>query len=161
MLKKLLIFILSAVFMLFGCVPQNPPVPVLDFSAKICVKGEGESLSAELSSTSQGALFIHVTTPDEIAGLAYSFKDEMRMSFSGLEVKSTNDYLPSGNFAFVLKNVLDSLAKGVEFEGFRSTAAVFETETLGMKYEILTDDEGYIQNISDKELNIDIDFLYK
>lgn len=147
---------MALVIFLFGCTPNVPPTPCLEFSANIRAVGESYSLEAQLSSTSQGALFISVTTPDEIAGLSYSFKDELSISFSGLKMKSSEKYLPCENFAAAIKSVLEDLSEKAEFKGFRESFAVFSGISESGEYEALTDKDGFIKNISLKEINLNV-----
>ncbi len=160
-MKKLFAFSLAFIFMLFGCVPENPPTPQLEFTAEISVSGDNISLAGEISSTKEGAVFISISTPDEISGLSYSFRDEASMSFFGLEMKSSESYLPRENFALAIKNLLSDLSKNVEFKEYQEGLAVFEGTCESGKYSAFTDTKGYIQNISLKEINLSVIFEYE
>ena len=71
-------------------------------------------------------------------------------------MKSSEKYLPCENFAAAIKSVLEDLSKKAEFKGFRESFAVFSGISESGEYEALTDKDGFIKNISLKEINLNV-----
>lgn len=163
-MKRLFSFVLILMLFFTGCNAQ-PPVPVLDFKGCITVDGTEcfDSLfdiEAEIHSTLQGAVTITVTTPDELWGLTYNWRDDFEMIYESLHVKTQKGYLPNDAFAQAVYNVLCDLSRQPECKDFSAGVAVFEGECPSGKYKVVTDNKGYIQNVSIKEINLSADFRY-
>ncbi|MGN0452258.1 MAG: hypothetical protein ACI4GZ_00475 [Ruminococcus sp.] len=147
-------------FSFSGCDEKVPPEPKLSFSADIYVSvedGEDESflLEAELSVAPEGLVQITVSSPDELWGLSFSYAENFEMSYNGLHVQTEKGYLPSGSFAEVIYNVLASLRDNANCESFSEGVAEFEGECKSGDYEVLTDKDGNIIQISAEDIKIE------
>ena len=71
-------------------------------------------------------------------------------------MKSSEKYLPCENFAAAIKSVLEDLSEKAEFKGFSESFAVFSGISESGEYEALTDKDGFIKNISLKEINLNV-----
>lgn len=166
-MKKLFIFLISAVTVIFNaCTPAPPSQPVLDFEAKITVDGEKAfdglfSPEAEITSTMQGAVTIKTTTPDELWGLTYKWSDGFEIIYDGLHAQTQKGYLPDDAYAQAVYNVLCAMSREQECDSFSEGVAVFTGECPGGSYRAVTDAKGYIQNISIEEINLNVDFIYE
>ena len=163
-MKRLFSFVLILILFLTGC-SAEPPVPVLDFKGIITVDGTEcfdalFDIEAEIHSTLQGAVTITVTTPDELWGLTYKWRDDFEMIYESLHVKTQKGYLPDDAFAQAIYNVLCDLSRQPECKDFSDGVALFEGECQSGKYTVTTDKKGYTQNISIREINLSADFRY-
>lgn len=164
-MKKLFSFFLMLILFLTGC-SAEPPVPVLDFKGYITVDGSKAfdslfDIEAEIHSSLQGAVTITVTTPDELWGLTYKWRDDFEMIYESLHVKTHKGYLPDEAFAQGIYNVLCSMSRQPECKDYSEGEAVFEGECPSGRFRVITDKKGYIQNISVKEINLSVSFSYE
>ncbi len=162
----LLLTLISASVLLLGCKGINVSPPVLDFSADIEVAsdeclGKASPLSATLDCTSQGAMKLSVTTPDELSGLTYKWTDVLEISYKELICTADIEYITETCFAEAVYNVLCDLRTKEDFDTFNSGFAEYRGECPSGEYIVRTDSKGYIQDISIEELSLRVTFAYK
>lgn len=160
----LLLFIALSIS-LSGCNSINVSPPVLDFSADITITSEDclgsvSPISATLECTSQGAMKVTVTSPDELEGLSYKWTDVLEISYKGLICTADINYITENCFAEVIYYILYDMRTQEEYDSFSSGVAEYKGDCLSGEYIVRTDTDGYIQNISVEELSLVIDFEY-
>ncbi len=160
-MKRILVLGLISLLLLTGCRNSVPPTPVREFDGSFSAKIGEAVVEGEISCPGGAAVFLRVTTPDEIKGLCYEFKDELSMSFDGIEVRAETDYLPHTNFALGFYRVILDLPTGCSFKSYKNGDAVFEGNTESGEYTLLTDPKGNIKNISIEDIKLRIDFHKK
>lgn len=150
-------------FCLAGCTGKTPPTPQLDFTSEISVSlGEDTNfLKGNLVSSSQGTLSLEITTPDEIRGLTYKWRDNLNVSLQDISVEVDKGYFPKTSVPSALYNVLFHVHRSGEFQGFDGDIATFTGRSESGDYTLKTDSKGKICEISLEEINIKIKFEYK
>ncbi len=149
-MKKLTLCILIFLFLFAfsGCSAKSPEeiLPHIDshFTATV---GELE-LEGVLIYTDEGEMYLDISTPDELYGLSYSYKDKLTIGFRGLNAVSENDYLPNSSFARSIKNSLDNaLAAKPELEKTEDKKYTAIAKCDSGVYKIHTDELGNIKEI--------------
>ena len=166
-MKKTGILLLSFfVLLLCGCAEKEPPAPNLDFTASVLINYD-DSMSSpkvctgQITSTSQGMQTLRLQSDDALDNLRYKWDEKLTISYGELSLETPVDYLPSFSFAQAIYNVLFDLPRNGVFKGFSEDYALFSGATQSGEYEVKTDKEGTIQQISVKELNLTVDFTYE
>lgn len=165
-MKKFL-FLLVCIASLFSasCSKNVPPEVKSDFEALIRVEGIETELTefileAEIYVEDGTFVEIVVISPEEISGLSYIWEDGFEMAYKNLHCKTELGYLPDFSFSQAIYNVLGEVYKNKAASKNRSGDWIFTGESGSGEYEVITDEEGYIKNISLKEIKLDIDFEY-
>lgn len=142
----LLIFLF--LFSFCGCQPEAPEEINMHIDSSYTAKMGDLSLKGLIIYTEEGEMYLDVSTPDELSGLSFSFKDDFTMSYRGLNAITESDYLPESSFAQSIKNSLDNAKltkpelKKAEDESFIATA-----KGDSGCYKIYTDVKGNIKKI--------------
>ncbi len=164
---KIRILLLSFFILFFcGCKAKEPPDPLVEFSASavVCIDDKLHSRSefqAQVTSAAQGVLSVTLTGPSELAGLSCRWGDGFEMSYKDLCLKGEENYLPDFAFQRAIYDVLKSLPQKATCTSFADGVATFEGSIPAGEYTLTTDTEGYIQEISVEEINLEMQFSYK
>ena len=142
----LLIFLV--LFSFCGCQPEVPKEINLHIDSPYTATMGDLSIEGLIIYTEDGEMYLDVSTPDELAGLNFSFKDDFTIGYRGLNAIKENGYLPPSAFAQSIKNSLDNALrtkpelKKAEDEKFIATA-----KGDSGCYKICTDIKGNITQI--------------
>lgn len=149
-MKKLTVCMLMFLF-LFGftaCSEKTPTEINMHIDSLYTATMGDMTLSGLLIYSEQGEMYLDVSTPDELRGLSFSFKDDFTIGYNGLNAVTENGYLPQSSFAQSVKNSLDDalLAKPelVKSEDKKYTATAKGSSGC---YKIHTDENGNIKEI--------------
>lgn len=113
-------------------------------------------MSGILIYTDDGEMYLDVSTPDELYGLNFSFKDDFTIGYRGLNAVTENGYLPPTSFAQAIKNTLDSLhlkKPPLEAEDSCFTTSVNSESGKG---KIILDKNGAVREIEIPSVDIKI-----
>ena len=138
----------------------------MDFTASVLVRQKdalngNNSYQARLTAVSQGAMVLKVQSNDVTGNLQYTFEDKLTLSFGDMHLVTETDYLPKNSSPQAIYNVLFDLPRAGEFVRFEDDEAVFRGITPSGEYTVKTDEDGRIEEISIKEINLTVDFEYE
>ena len=158
-------FILTFVLVTSGCSAKNKTSLQEEFSVSAVVSYQGLtseefSIEAEIIRSSSGELDINVIAPKELKGLSYSYGEGFEMSCLDLVCVSEKDYLPDFSFAQIIYNVFEDFFAG-EGRDKLDPEGICESRCKSGDYVIEVDEQGYIKNISLKEINFVAEFNNK
>lgn len=108
-MKKLLLGMLIFLFVLpfCGCSEKVPEKTETHIDSHFTADMGDLKLSGVLIYTDDGEMYLDFSTPDELYGLSFSWKDNFTMGYRGLNAVTEGDYLPPSSFAMSIKNSLD------------------------------------------------------
>lgn len=143
------------------------PSVCTDFEAVVKIENieseiEDFKLEAKISVTDLEFTEITLISPKDLKGLSYVWdEDGFEMEYLDLHLKTEEDYLPPFTFSQGIYNVLTSLGENKQAQRNEEGLWVFTGESQSGEYEVLTDDKGYIKEISVKEINLIAVFEYE
>lgn len=110
-MKKLLLVMLMFLFVLpfSGCTEKVPEKIETHIDSPFTANMGDLKLSGLLIYTDDGEMYLDYSTPDELYGMSFSWKDDFTMGYRGLNAVTESDYLPPSSFAQSIKNSLDSV----------------------------------------------------
>lgn len=160
-MKKLPLLFFCVIFLFTGC--QNAPAePVDKFSGTLKTVYNGVKVRAELSSGSNNSLNLRLSSPENMNGYSYSFKnDKLVLTYKNFKIKSEKDYLNKRDFSVILYNVVKSFKKedNLVLRGSYNSFAEYKGDCESGGYILKTEpDSGLPKEISIKELNLNIKF---
>lgn len=110
-MKKLLISMLIFLFVLpfSGCSEKIPEKIETHIDSPFTANMGDLKLSGLLIYTDDGEMYLDYSTPDELYGMSFSWKDDFTIGYRGLNAVTESDYLPPTSFAQSIKNSLDDV----------------------------------------------------
>lgn len=142
------ILIFLFVLLLTACKPQAPTEIVTHIDSPFTATMGDLSLGGLLIYTDDKEMYLDISTPDELYGLSYSFKDNFTIGYRGLNAVTESDYLPPSAFAQSIKNTLDDvLLKKPLLESADGNCFTATGKTSSGSYKIYTDNNGAINEI--------------
>ena len=110
-MKKLLLGMLIFLFVLpfAGCIEKVPQKTETHIDSHFTANMGDMNLSGLLIYTDEEEMYLDFSTPDELYGLSFSWKDNFTMGYRGLNAVTESDYLPPSSFAQSVKNSLDDV----------------------------------------------------
>lgn len=144
-------FICITGFCFTSCSETQPKPPVTDFSGEICVNTNDTQINGSFSNNRQGVMTFIVTSPDNISGLKYEYKDEvLTVSFEGITTETVLGNLPSDNFINLLNDCMFNLnnEENTNLSSFDEQSAVYNVKSSENTYSVYTQtDTGIITKI--------------
>lgn len=155
-MKKLasimLMFLLILPF--YGCSTSVPEMN-LHIDASYTAEYEGVELQGLLIYSETGEMYMDVSTPDELSGLNYSWKDGFTLGYRGLNALTEEGYLPQTSFPEIIKNILDDLRfKDYTLEYYDNDTYYADCDNENGKYEVFTDSTGYIEEVKLEDFSL-------
>ncbi len=149
-MKKLLISMLIFLFVLpfAGCTEKVPEKIETHIDSHFTADMGDLKLSGLLIYTPEGEMYLDFSTPDELYGLSFSWKDNFTIGYRGLNAVTESDYLPPSSFAQSIKNSLDDVCLNnpvLEISSEETYTATGKSDSGG--YKIHTNSKGQILRI--------------
>lgn len=102
------ILIFLFIFSLSGCSAKAPENIQMHIDSPFRATMGDLSLEGILIFTEDREMYLDISTPDELYGLSFSYRDNFTIGYRGLNAVTESDYLPSSSFAQSVKNTLDN-----------------------------------------------------
>lgn len=144
-------FILSVCFCMTSCGELQPQLPITDFSGEICVNTNNTQIKGSFSNNRQGVMTLTVTSPDNIKGMKYEYKDELlTIKFEGITTETVLGNLPADNFINLLYDCMFNLndKEILSLDSFDEQSAIYSVKSSKNTYKVHTvTDTGIITKI--------------
>lgn len=165
-MKRILLIAFFLVTIPFTACKNEKPLPEVskDFCAEATIHqknviSDDYILKAEISVEKAAKVEIDVFYPEDLSGLSYVWNEEgFEMVYDDLHCKSESDYLPEFTFSRTIYNVIRSVYSNPQGEYTENGDVLFTGNCESGDFELLTDCEGNLKNISVKEINFSADF---
>lgn len=136
------------VFMFSGCSLKAPENIQMHIDSPFTATMGDMKLEGLLIYADGGEMYLDISTPDELYGLSFSFKDNFTVSYRGLNAVTESDYLPPSSFAQSIKNILDNaMSQKPVLEPYEDSLFVATAKSDSGCYKIYTDQKGVIKEI--------------
>lgn len=136
------------VFLFSGCSARAPEKINMHIDSSFKATMGDLELEGLLIYTEEGEMYLDISTPDELYGLSFSFKDNFTLGYRGLNAVTQSDYLPPSSFAQSIKNSLDNIALEKPLpEPCENTLFVYRGKSDSGSYKVYTDIMGVIKEI--------------
>ncbi len=136
------------VFLFSGCSAKAPQSMQMHIDSPFTATMGDLKLEGLLIYTDNGEMYLDISTPDELYGLSFSFKDDFTVGYRGLNAVTESDYLPPSSFAQSLKNTLDNaMSQKPLLEPYEDSLFTATGKSDSGCYKICTDQSGNIKSI--------------
>lgn len=153
MRKGLFFLFVIIILALTGC--STTPEPKMHFSSGICVSTEDISFKGNFS-RSETKMTLKVTYPKNLQGYTYNIsEDRAKITYMGIREEIPLNTLPSSAPIRVLKDAFESI------EGKSPTKDKEGYIIKSKGYTVKLNNEGYIESINTKEMDITFVKNYK
>ncbi len=149
-MKKSFLYILMflTAFLIGGCDAKAPEKADMHLDTSFAVQMGDICAEGLLIYTEAGEMYMDFSTPDELSGLSFSFRDSFTIGYRGLNAVTEAEYLPPTSVAQSVKNTLDSLLQAEPtLESCGNGRFTASGKTDSGCYRIYTDRSGRIKEI--------------
>lgn len=149
-MKKPFLCMLIFLFVLpFSACAQKVPTEIVAHIDSPFTATMGDlSLEGLLIYTEDKEMYLDISTPDELYGLSYSWKENFTVGYRGLNAVTESDYLPPSAFAQAVKNTLDCiLSEKPTLESAENDMFSAKGKSESGCFIVSTDSEGVIKEL--------------
>lgn len=160
-LKALYAFSFLLIFLFGGCQVKNEPADIVtNFSAKFTSDYRDAEYSGNISTNRQGVAYISISSPEELDGLSFEYKNgELEMSRESLICSADEAYLPQKSFPSLVKLILDGISQGrTNLSSQSDSVCTYNLKTDSGNCVIVTDKDGKIISAEIKNAELKIEF---
>lgn len=160
-LKALYVFSFLLILLFSGCQTKNEPADIVtDFSANFKSSYRDAEYSGSISTNRQGVAYISISSPKELDGLSFEYKNgELEMSRESLICSADEAYLPQKSFPSLVKLILDGISQGrTNLSSQSDNVCTYNLKTDSGNCVIVTDKDGKIISAEIKNAELKIEF---
>lgn len=160
-LNTLYVFSFLLILLLDGCQAESKPADIVtDFSANFSSNYRTAEYSGSISTNRQGVAYISISSPDELDGMNFEYKNgELEMSRENLICSADEAYLPQKSFPSLVKSILDGVSQGrAKLSAQSDSVCTYNLKTDSGDCVITTDNDGKISGAEIKSAELKIEF---
>lgn len=157
----LYVFYFLLILLFSGCQTESEPADIVtDFSAKFTSSYRDVEYSGSISANRQGVVYISISSPEELDGLFFEYKNgELEMSRENLICSADEAYLPQKSFPSLVKSVLDGISQGrASLSSKSDSICTYNLNTDSGNCVITTDNDEKITGAEIKNAELKIEF---
>ena len=160
-LKTLYVFSFLIILLFSGCQSKSEPADIVtDFSAKFQSSYRNAEYSGSISTNRQGVAYISISSPDELDGISFEYKNgELEMSRENLICSADEAYLPQKSFPSLVKSILNGISQGrAKISSQSDNLFTYNLKTDSGDCVITTNKDGKITGAEIKNAELKIEF---